>query len=594
MALVELLIAGLCVNATCETSGTVNKTYSADFPTRQAVLQKLLTELNGTTIKIGTLKSNPPFSYAEEVNGSLIGRGVAFDFISDLQEKYNFTYTLHLEEEIFGENDTGLFGQLKKGTIDLAAAFLPVVPTYWEFVRYSTSLDSGEWVVLMQRPSQSATGSGLLAPFTWQVWLLVLVSVVAVGPIIYFLILLKVKVCKDEPSEVYPLPACVWFVYGGLLKQGSTLNPMTDSSRLLFATWWIFITILTAFYTANLTAFLTLSQFTLPIQRTSDIGTYKYSWVTDRGNAIQEAATNPMETVYSHLRGSKSSYIKDDRNKIVTEWIKAKKHMYIGEKATVERMLYDDYQSTAKLDIAEEERCSLVMTDWSVLVRQRAFAYAQHFLYWELFDHLMQFIVESGIIQYLLRDGLPNTQICPLNLGSKERQLRNSDLILTYKIVGCGFGVSALIFISEMIMEWKNKQKNADASKNMLALDGGSKWTPQKQNGFGQNIVQYQQLDIFGNVLKDGDGESVKKNAVVEWQKLQGLAALTNGKNFGGNFGNSFGSNFDSNAYGGNFGGNPRNNFANNGNQGNNDNDDWSKQVLKMRKPAQVLYPYTN
>lgn len=109
----------------------------------------------------------------------------------------------------------------------MAAAFLPVVPTYWEFIRYSTSLDIGEWVVLMKRPKESATGSGLLAPFTWQVWLLVLISVIAVGPIIYFLILLKARLCKDEHNEVYTMPACVWFVYGGLLKQGSTLSPMT-------------------------------------------------------------------------------------------------------------------------------------------------------------------------------------------------------------------------------------------------------------------------------------------------------------------------------------------------------------------------------
>lgn len=62
-----------------------------------------------------------------------------------------------------------------------------------------------------------------------------------------------------------------------------------DSSRLLFATWWIFITILTAFYTANLTAFLTLSQFTLPISKPEDIGTKKYSWVSQKNGAIEEA-----------------------------------------------------------------------------------------------------------------------------------------------------------------------------------------------------------------------------------------------------------------------------------------------------------------
>lgn len=67
---------------------------------------------------------------------------------------------------------------------------------------------------------------------------------------------------------------------------------LQDSSRILFATWWIFITILTAFYTANLTAFLTLSKFTLPINTIWDIGGKKYTWVSQKGNAIEAALDN--------------------------------------------------------------------------------------------------------------------------------------------------------------------------------------------------------------------------------------------------------------------------------------------------------------
>lgn len=116
----------------------------------------------------------------------------------------------------------------------------------------------------------------------------------------------------------------------------------------------------------------------------------------------------------------------------------------------------------------------------------------------------MEHIVESGITQYLLRDGLPNTQICPLNLGSKERQLRNSDLILTYKIVGCGFGVSVLIFLVEVIIElMKNLKKKSHSFE--------SKWTPKKtKNNFNKNMFMVQQMDIFGNVIKDSDSTYMK------------------------------------------------------------------------------------
>lgn len=166
----------------------------------------------------------------------------------------------------------------------------------------------------MRRPKESATGSGLLAPFTTAVWMLILLSLLVVGPLIYFIILLRSRLCKDDESKIYPLPSCIWFVYGALLKQGTTLSPTTgkgnsfikvviichvwflDSSRLLFATWWIFITILTAYYTANLTAFLTLSRFTLPINEPKDIAAKRSQLVVKKGGAI-DTLTDPVRLV---------------------------------------------------------------------------------------------------------------------------------------------------------------------------------------------------------------------------------------------------------------------------------------------------------
>lgn len=66
----------------------------------------------------------------------------------------------------------------------------------------------------------------------------------------------------------------------------------TDSTRLIFATWWIFITILTSFYTANLTAFLTLSKFTLPINSWDDIYRTEKEFVSTRGGCIEYAILN--------------------------------------------------------------------------------------------------------------------------------------------------------------------------------------------------------------------------------------------------------------------------------------------------------------
>lgn len=81
----------------------------------------------------------------------------------------------------------------------------------------------------MKRPVVSATGTGLLAPFTFNVWILILVSLLVVGPLIYLIIILRYKLTGDTEQRRYALPHCMWFVYGALLKQGSTLTPIAGT-----------------------------------------------------------------------------------------------------------------------------------------------------------------------------------------------------------------------------------------------------------------------------------------------------------------------------------------------------------------------------
>lgn len=90
------------------------------------------------------------------------------------------------------------------------------------------------------------------------------------------------------------------------------------------------------------------------------------------------------------------------------------------------------------------------MTRWSVITRPRAFAYSREFRWAELWDRTLQYLVEAGIVKHKLGYGLPNAEICPLNLGSKERQLRNSDLFTTYAVILVGFAVSLTAFVGEI------------------------------------------------------------------------------------------------------------------------------------------------
>lgn len=48
--------------------------------------------------------------------------------------------------------------------------------------------------------------------------------------------------------------------------------------------------------------------------------------------------------------------------------------------------MFDDYLKKARMGVLEAERCTFVITRWTVLVRARAFAYSKKFPFRPLFD----------------------------------------------------------------------------------------------------------------------------------------------------------------------------------------------------------------
>lgn len=226
---IESIMSALCLTMSCNSlyNGTIpndfiDQTYFYDFndtETSAAVkslhLEILKRELSGKVLKVTSLEDFP-LSWTEKVNGTQVGRGVAFNLLHILMEKYNFTYELVMpKNNIVGStNDMegSIIELLQTGEIDLAASFIPILADARRHIKFSTSLDEGEYYMIMIRPAESASGSGLLAPFQKTVWVLILISLLAVGPIIYWLIKFRNRFAKDEMQKIYPLPHCIWFV----------------------------------------------------------------------------------------------------------------------------------------------------------------------------------------------------------------------------------------------------------------------------------------------------------------------------------------------------------------------------------------------
>ncbi|CAO1399563.1 unnamed protein product [Diamesa serratosioi] len=478
MAGMALILNAMCMNAmNCEPpNSTIPSNYDVirngtvlieSESAKEVMLANLAKELRGKTLRVTTLR-DPPLSYTINVNNVTVGKGISFEFLDFLVEKFDFKYEIILPKyNILGSTDDtqgSILEMMSTNQADIAVAFLPILADARKHMLYSTALDEGEWMMIMLRPGESASGAGLLAPFDENVWILILVSLILVGPLIYLILVIRYKFTKDSEQKSYALPHCIWFVYGALMKQGSTLSPTADSIRIIFSTWWIFITILTSFYTANLTAFLTLSKFTLPINNPGDILKKEKPFVSHRGFAIEYAIRNNDEQLTFLLPlvnkklGDFSSEFND--TEILLNEVQKKNYVFIRDKPAMDHLVYNDYRSRKEFArVNEKLQCPFAVSKEPFIKRKRAFAYPKDTKWNALFDPQLLYLVESGIVKYKLNEGLPKAEICPQDLGSTERQLRLQDLLTTYLTMLTGFSTALVIFFTEMLFRFLNNRK---------------------------------------------------------------------------------------------------------------------------------------
>ncbi|KAJ8725189.1 hypothetical protein PYW07_016147 [Mythimna separata] len=499
MAGIELIISSICNATFCEVP--YNETYKGSgtdpMAEKDTNFMNLMKEVNGKVLKVTTY-NNTPLSWSEYHNGTMVGRGVAFTVMDILRKKFNFTYEVVLPKRNYemGTKMTGdsVIGLLNSSKVDMAAAFLPTLIAYRERVSFSIDLDEGIWVMMLKRPKESAAGSGLLAPFNELVWYLVLAAVLTFGPCITFFTRVRSKLITDDEG-VLPLKPSFWFVYSAFLKQGTNLAPEANTTRVLFVTWWLFMILLSAFYTANLTAFLTLSKFTLAIEYPRDLYQKNYRWVASAGSSVEHVVKSEGEELYylsAMISNNKAQFLSVISDTDFLGIVK-KGAVLVKEQTVVDHLMYNDY--TSKKDVEESEKCTYVVAPNAFMKKQRAFAYPVGSKLKSLFDPVLTQIFQSGILDFLKRADLPSTKICPLDLQSKDRKLRNSDLIMTYLVMVAGSATAVAVFAAEIfikryvsgkiITSKKLKKKKSKMSKKSTNYDDSR--PPPYDSLFGKN-----------------------------------------------------------------------------------------------------------
>nr|UTN00866.1 ionotropic receptor [Semanotus bifasciatus] len=134
-------------------------------------------------------------------------------------------------------------------------------------------------------------------PLSLDVWLYMATAYLVISMIIFLVARLNPNdwenphPCNNSPTElenIWNIKNCFWLTLGSIMAQGCDILPKGISTRMVTSMWWFFSLIMTACYTANLAAFLTMERLGPTIESAADLAAQtriKYGCVKDASTA---------------------------------------------------------------------------------------------------------------------------------------------------------------------------------------------------------------------------------------------------------------------------------------------------------------------
>lgn len=156
---------------------------------------------------------------------------------------------------------------------------------------------------IVKIPERHVSVFQFLAPLSKVVWVSIFISFLAAS----FVLFAISRINSDrKPKTLDNFRECFWYIWAALLRGGTSGVPNATSSRTLSSAWWFFSLIIVAIYTANLAAFLTLTNVNIPINSAADLASQSiYDYGTVEGSQIEyffkHTKISAYEKMYAHM-----------------------------------------------------------------------------------------------------------------------------------------------------------------------------------------------------------------------------------------------------------------------------------------------------
>ncbi|XP_018019514.2 glutamate receptor ionotropic, kainate 4 [Hyalella azteca] len=319
-----------------------------------------------------------------------------------LVNKYNFTFTLELPYDGNWGNQmpngtfNGMIGMVEREWADMAMTGCTITEDRDAVVDFTHPFYEDPETILIRAPGERPNALAFLQPFTYKVWLLILSSPCAVGPLLW----LMTEGTGDWSPSLYPhkgrSASVLNYIWGAgfcLIAQGYELR-LNESSRVMLGLWWTYCMILIYTYTGNLIAFLTVPRLAGIIQSLDELANQREVLWTYRAESVLDTLFAGAENGTYRKIGDLKHTHKDLLVKSDVDGINA---VLLKNMAFIKEQSYLDF--AMEKDYLETKRCRLTLVPELFFSAPFGWAVQEHSVFLPLLNTEILRMMQSGLLK---------------------------------------------------------------------------------------------------------------------------------------------------------------------------------------------------
>ncbi|XP_064117842.1 glutamate receptor ionotropic, delta-2-like [Macrobrachium nipponense] len=412
-----------------------------------------LKDFEGAPLRIATFDHPPSVVYALDGDGNIVSRlGVDMQIVKRLAKAMNFTpeFLEVPHDQLWGYELpngtwTGLVGKVFYEHADIGACNVFLELHRWKMVDYSVPYNFERGCFVAPSPKPLLNWKSPILPFAWDTWTFIAASLLVGGFLLYLIATLSIS---PESREFHSLSYDYLYITASLTMRSGDVVPLHTPLQIYIGFVGIFSLIVSTAYSANLVAFLSVTQMSAPIDTLKDlsasglrIGGVAF-WKTQFTASIDPVVQNFANVLESNVDLS-----------ALFDRVEA------GDFALIENKQYLELQAGARYTYGS--RTTIRIVGECLLPYSIGLAFQKNSPLKQAFDGVILRLFESGVVSkwqkevvdYFRQQYKEKRQQRADEEGALEgsKPLKLEQLQGAFYVMGVGYLLSALIFVAEVV-----------------------------------------------------------------------------------------------------------------------------------------------